>query len=49
MVLEAARQSNRHSLSRGIVDAAVRAGERDFDDLQARLRRAVSGYLGAAG
>lgn len=37
------------SLSRGIVDAAVRAGERDFDDLQARLRRAVSGYLGAAG
>lgn len=37
------------SLSRGIVDAAVRAGERDFDDLQARLRRAVSGYLGTAG
>ena len=37
------------SLSRGIVDAAVRAGERDFDDLQARLRRAVAGYLGAAG
>lgn len=37
------------ALSRGIVDAAVRAGERDFDDLQARLRRAVSGYLGVAG
>lgn len=34
------------SLSRGIVDAAVRAGESDFDDLQARLRRAVAGYLG---
>jgi len=37
------------ALSRGIVDAAVRAGERDFDDLQARLRRAVAGYLGGAG
>jgi AcrR family transcriptional regulator len=36
------------SLSRGIVDAAVQAGERDFDDLKARMRRAVAGYLGIA-
>ncbi len=36
------------SLSRGIVDAAVQAGERDFEDLKARMRRAVAGYLGIA-
>jgi hypothetical protein len=34
------------ALSRGIADAAVQAGERDFNDLHARLCRAVNGYLG---
>lgn len=34
------------ALSRGISDAAIQAGQRDFDDLHARLSRAVHGYLG---
>lgn len=33
------------ALSRGMTDAAVQAGERDFDDLFRRVRRAVFGYL----
>jgi AcrR family transcriptional regulator len=36
------------ALSGGIAHAAIQAGERDFDDLHARLCRAVKGYLAAA-
>ena len=35
-------------LSRGMIDAAIQAGERDFDDLHRRVRRAIYGYLGLA-
>jgi AcrR family transcriptional regulator len=34
------------ALSHGMAGAAVQAGERDFDDLHARMCRAVTGYLG---
>lgn len=34
------------ALARGISDAAIQAGQRDFADLQRRLGRAVRGYLG---
>lgn len=37
------------AMSHGMADAAVQAGERDFDDLHARICRAVSGYLATAG
>lgn len=36
------------ALSHGLADAAVQAGQRDFNDLAGRLRRAVLGYLGVA-
>ena len=36
------------ALARGITDATVQAGQRDFSDLQRRLGRAVRGYLGLA-
>ena len=34
------------ALSRGLSDAAIQAGQRDFADLQQRMGRAVRGYLG---
>ncbi|WP_274424926.1 TetR/AcrR family transcriptional regulator [Chelativorans sp. YIM 93263] len=36
------------ALSRGISDAAIQSDQRDFDDLQQRLSRAIRGYLGLA-
>jgi len=35
------------AMCHGIVHTALQAGETDFDDLSDRLRRAVTGYLGA--
>lgn len=34
------------ALARGLVDASVQSGKRDFEDLRHRLNRAVLGYLG---
>jgi len=34
------------ALARGVSEAAIHAGQRDFDDLQRRLGRAIRGYLG---
>ena len=36
------------ALARGMSEAAIQAGQRDFDDLQRRLGRAIRGYLGLA-
>lgn len=35
------------AVARGLAEAAIQAGQRDFDDLRGRICRAINGYLGS--